>query len=509
MERDHALGVRRALRDEVDDDPGLLARVEAHDAADPLLVDAARRGRREVHADGRARRVPALGEELRVDEDVDLAALVGGERLGELDRRRLAADGLGLEPDGAELLREVVGVLDAGRVDDPRRVVEPVAVERRGRLVQRLVVEGLGQELLVEVAADDRHRVDRRHGRDAEVAQRRDQAPARGLGEREVVDGGGEDVRDLLRDQLLRRGHADVDRLRVRADGAGRLLAERGVRLVRDHEVVRLARELAVVPREPGVGLDRERVRDLRLLALEDRLGEPGAVALVAQVAGELVDEQAAVREDQDAEGAAGLDEARRGDRLSRRGRVAEAEAAHGAGVLALELGLLRLLVERAGEPQLVLGLVVLLGVGLGGVPPLPLVSAAVSSWSAISSVSIPASASTWWRRSSVPDASERRLLAEHALEPEHEAPVDLPPRRRRREPRLHLGERGVERTAARRPGREARRGIFARPQERLSRPALRPLGGIGKGGKRLRRDRRLLCRGLHRGSALWRRCPY
>ena len=37
---------------------------------------------------------------------------------------------------------------------------------------------------------------------------------------------------------------------------------------------------------------------------------------------------------------------------------------------------------------------------------PLPFVSAAVSSWSAISSVSIPASASTWWRRSSVPDAS-------------------------------------------------------------------------------------------------------
>ena len=156
MQRDDALVVRRALRDEVDDDAGLLARVDAHDPADPLLVDAARRRRREVHADGRARRVPALGEQLRVDEDVDLAALVGGERLGEPRRRGAARDGLGLEPGGAELLREVVRVLDAGRVDDPGRRAEALAVEARGRLVQRLVVEGRGERALLEVAADDR-----------------------------------------------------------------------------------------------------------------------------------------------------------------------------------------------------------------------------------------------------------------------------------------------------------------------------------------------------------------
>jgi len=35
-----------------------------------------------VHADRRARRVPALGEQLRVDEDVDVAVLVLGEDLG-------------------------------------------------------------------------------------------------------------------------------------------------------------------------------------------------------------------------------------------------------------------------------------------------------------------------------------------------------------------------------------------------------------------------------------------
>ena len=158
MQRDDALVVRRALGDEVDDHAGLLARVHAHDPADPLLVDAPRGGRREVHADGRARRVPALGEQHRVDQDVDLAALVGGERLGELHRRRLAADRLGLEPDGAELLGQVVRVLDAGRVDDPGRVLEALAVEARGGLVQRLVVEHRGQGALLEVAADDRHR---------------------------------------------------------------------------------------------------------------------------------------------------------------------------------------------------------------------------------------------------------------------------------------------------------------------------------------------------------------
>ncbi len=171
VQRDHALVVRRALGDEVDHDARLLARMDAHDPADPLLVDAARRGRREVHDHGRAGGVPALGEQHGVDQDVDLAALVGGERLGQLDRRRPSADRLGLEAGGAELLREVVGVVDAGGVDDPRRVLEAVAVQARRRLVQRLVVEGLGQGALVEVAADDRHRVDRRDRRDAQVAQ--------------------------------------------------------------------------------------------------------------------------------------------------------------------------------------------------------------------------------------------------------------------------------------------------------------------------------------------------
>src|SRR5215213_10172041 len=53
----------------------------------------------------------------------------------------------GVRPDTAELLREVVRVVDARGVHDPRRVVEALAVEARGRLVQRLVVERLGQDL--------------------------------------------------------------------------------------------------------------------------------------------------------------------------------------------------------------------------------------------------------------------------------------------------------------------------------------------------------------------------
>ena len=142
-------------------------------------------------------------------------------------------------PGGAELLREVVGVIDACRVHDARRGAEAVAVEARSRLVQGLVVERGGEGALLEVAADDRHRVDRGRGRNPEVAERRDQAAARGVREREVVDRGGEDVRDLLRDQLLGRRHADVERLVEGADRRARLLAERRVRLVADHEVVR------------------------------------------------------------------------------------------------------------------------------------------------------------------------------------------------------------------------------------------------------------------------------
>ena len=220
-----------------------------------------------MEANSGPRRVPALGQQLRVDQDVDLAALVGGERLGELDRRRLAGHRLGLEAGGAKLLGEVVGVLDAGGIDDPGCRPESLAVEARGCLVEGGVVEGGGERALLEVAADDRHGIDRGRRRHPQAAERRDQAAAGGVGERQVVDRGREDVRDLLRDQLLGRRHPDVDRLAERSDRCARLLAERRVSLVADHELVGAPRDLVGVAREPGVRLDRDRVVAERLHA--------------------------------------------------------------------------------------------------------------------------------------------------------------------------------------------------------------------------------------------------
>ena len=83
------------------------------------------------------------------------------------------------------------------------------------------------------------------------------------------------------------------------------------------------------------------------------------AVAAVAQLAVELVDEVAAVGEDQHAAGARGLDEPERGDRLAGAGRVLEPEAAVGVGVLR---GLVELdvLVELVALVLPVLGLLVL-----------------------------------------------------------------------------------------------------------------------------------------------------
>ena len=72
---------------------------------------------------------------------------------------------------------------------------------------------------------------------------------------------------------------------------------------------------------------------------------------------------------------------------------------------------------------------------GLGTAPfadpfPLPF-SSAGRCVAAMSSASMPASASTWWRRSSVPAAVRAGILGEHALEPEHEAVAHLPARGR------------------------------------------------------------------------------
>ena len=145
-------------------------------------------------------------------------------------------------------------------------------------------------------------------------------------------------------------------------------------------------------------------------------------VAAVAQLAVELVDEVAAVGEDQDAAGARGLDEAERGDGLAGAGRVLEPEALGGVRVLGRlgELRPRRRLVATGLVPVLRLlvgSSLVLVAPPRRGSParrarrrldgavrraaaplPLPLRCASASS-----AVSVPESASTWWAESTVP----------------------------------------------------------------------------------------------------------
>ena len=103
------------------------------------------------------------------------------------------------------------------------------------------------------------------------------------------------------------------------------------------------------VAHEPLVGLDRDRPVGA-VLAAEQRRRDALAVAAVAQLAEELVDEVAAVGQDQHAAGARGLDEAERGDRLAGAGRVLEPEALGGVGVLGL-LAELLLVLRALGAP--------------------------------------------------------------------------------------------------------------------------------------------------------------
>ena len=114
--------------------------------------------------------------------------------------------------------------------------------------------------------------------------------------------------------------------------------------------------------------------------------------------------------EDQDPEVAGRLDEAGRGDRLARSGGMAEAVAARRARVLALEHRLVGLIVDHAGIEVVVL-LVEVGGVALadlGRLPvamPVPVLLRLRAGSTRSARSACPASASTWWRRSSVPEA--------------------------------------------------------------------------------------------------------
>ena len=166
------------------------------------------------------------------------------------------------------------------------------------------------------------------------AAQRRDDAAAGGLREIEARGLRREEVGDVAGDQRAGRGHADEDRAGPGADRGARLLAERGVRLVADDDRVGVG-DPPGVAHEPLVGLDGHRaVGAVGALAVEQRGRAPFGVAAVLQLVDELIDEVAAVGEDQDAAGAGRLDEAHRGDGLAGARRVLEPEALVGVGVV-------------------------------------------------------------------------------------------------------------------------------------------------------------------------------
>ncbi len=267
------------------------------------------------------------------------------------------------------------------------------------------------------------------------------------------------------------------------------------MRLVADHELVRGARDLADVAREPGVGLDRDRVRPPRRRALEDRVGEPVGVAVLGQVAPELVDEQPAVGEDQDALGARRLDEAGGGDRLAGGGRVAEAVAARSARIRDDRDDLVVVLVAvRVRERQIVLVLVVLLD--------------ELADEDVAVAVPVPVPDRLLVRGDQLGEHPGERvhlvaaqlgaggepggLLGEDAVEAEHERVADAPLRRRLEPAGVHLRERGVERTADSGPRREHDLERLVRLEERLSGPCFRPKGRGCDAVRCLQRSRRV-----------------
>ena len=95
-----------------------------------------------------------------------------------------------------------------------------------------------------------------------------------------------------------------------------------------------------------------------------------------------------------------------------------------------------------------------------------------------MSSVSIPASASTWWRRSAVPAAVRRLRLGEHAFEAEQEAVADFPLWRGSLVAGVHLGDCLVERAAAGCACAERLGRVLALAEERLARPRFRAESG-------------------------------
>ena len=315
-----------------------------------------------------------------------------------------------------------------------------------------------------------------------------------------------------------------------RADRGRGLLAERRVRLVADDDRVGVG-DLAGVADEPLVGLDRDRAVG-RVLALQQRRADPVAVAAVAQLADELVDEVAAVGQDQDAAGPRRLDEPERGDRLAGAGGVLEPEAAVGVGVLGLpststsssspssscqswgssSSGSLVVVLESprrrrrpssAARSPGIVGRASAAGSGAAAArSPFAIRRSRCrcSRWaSASSAVSVPDSASTWWAERTVPSTSCGSSSESSRSSPSSSENSPPPLDRRLLGAGLDLAQRGVERATARGTGRE---GVVERLtfiDEALTREQLRARdrgrtwkrGGITHRFERLRLDMR------------------
>jgi hypothetical protein len=285
------------------------------------------------------------------------------------------------------------------------------------------------------------------------------------------------------------------------------------VRLVADDDRVGV-RDAPGVAHEPLIGLDGDRAElpGARAVAVEQRRRDAVGVAAVAQLAVELVDEIAAVGEDEDATGARGLDEAHRGDGLAGPRRVLEPEALVGVGVLGAVGDVLVEVVARV----LLVGLGVGLLVFLVGQVLVVEVVVVVGDVLLVVGLVVDRENRDGGRRRDVavaldvgqqrrqrarqrvdlvrvqrrPVGEVRLVLAEDAFEPEQQRVAPAPVRRGHGGPGLDLGQRRVERASAARAGRERLCRILAGVHETLAREALgtrdgvRVNDGCGRGGR-------------------------
>jgi hypothetical protein len=221
----------------------------------------------------------------------------------------------------------------------------------------------------------------------------------------------------------------------------------------------------------------------------KQRLAEAVAVAAIRDLADELLDEVAAVREDQDAAGAGGVDEADGGDGLAGAGRVLEPETAVGAGVLG-DLGDDLVVVGVVGPFVPVLRLLVLVDLLLGDRGRLVVGAGAVPALDALGLEAVPVQVRARileLGRDRGKGAGEgvnlvlvqgravvqrRRVLGEHALQAEQEGEVLAPAHGRVLGAFVQLLQRGIDSEPARGARQDVGRGLV-REQDRFTRELL------------------------------------